>query len=363
MIELSGQRARAAACHELTPRTGAGNVAGKESKGSERSGIRARQIRGFCLPGFLRYAGRATDTRPRTGKEVRRLRSAFNLPAYQRARVKALPLGFSISRRSRLMSQLPAVVSFQSVSLPVVCRDGLPHLTARDLAHALGYADTSAVTRIYAAHRNEFTNAMSLTVKTTARGQAAPTAVRIFSARGCHLIGMFARTPVAAEFRRWVLDVLEGYGQPQPTTALSPDEHTFIERFRALKGNARKVLSAIIILLSSEDVTNWKLAMQVIGKFVPGIALPDAATSQNAPNFRAHRWMLSWDADGAERMTAIPDDAFVLTIPGLLRALAAPGEVMLDTETLTAVTTALVSQLAARASQCPKDVLPAGAVS
>jgi len=33
--------------------------------------------------------------------------------------------------------------------------------------------------------------------------------VRVFSLRGAHLIAMFARTPVAKEFRRWVLDILD----------------------------------------------------------------------------------------------------------------------------------------------------------
>lgn len=33
--------------------------------------------------------------------------------------------------------------------------------------------------------------------------------LRIFNLRGCHLITFFARTPVAKEFRKWVLDVLD----------------------------------------------------------------------------------------------------------------------------------------------------------
>lgn len=33
--------------------------------------------------------------------------------------------------------------------------------------------------------------------------------VRVFSLRGAHLIAMFARTDVAKEFRRWVLDILD----------------------------------------------------------------------------------------------------------------------------------------------------------
>lgn len=38
--------------------------------------------------------------------------------------------------------------------------------------------------------------------------------VRIFSLRGCHLLAMFARTPVAKAFRRWVLDVLDALNAP-----------------------------------------------------------------------------------------------------------------------------------------------------
>ncbi|MGL9724806.1 BRO-N domain-containing protein [Sodalis sp. (in: enterobacteria)] len=40
---------------------------------------------------------------------------------------------------------------------------------------------------------------------------------RIFSLRGAHLVAMFARTPVAKEFRKWVLDILDReVGNPQP---------------------------------------------------------------------------------------------------------------------------------------------------
>lgn len=39
---------------------------------------------------------------------------------------------------------------------------------------------------------------------------------RIFSLRGCHLLAMFARTPVAKAFRKWCLDVIERYGDRVP---------------------------------------------------------------------------------------------------------------------------------------------------
>ncbi|AIC10062.1 BRO-N domain-containing protein [Xylella fastidiosa] len=110
------------------------------------------------------------------------------------------------------MTQLPAAVCFSGKSLSIIDRDGVPHLTAADLARALGYKDTSAVLRIYSRHTDEFTSEMSLTVKLTVKGFGCGNSekpVRLFSPRGCHMVAMFARTSVAAAFRRWVLDVLE----------------------------------------------------------------------------------------------------------------------------------------------------------
>ncbi|WP_236641912.1 phage antirepressor protein [Xylella fastidiosa] len=43
------------------------------------------------------------------------------------------------------MTQLPSAVCFSGKSLSIIDRDGVPHLSARDLAHALGYADDRAL--------------------------------------------------------------------------------------------------------------------------------------------------------------------------------------------------------------------------
>jgi prophage antirepressor-like protein len=109
-------------------------------------------------------------------------------------------------------STLPAAVDFSGTSLDIIDRAGVPFLSAADLARALGYSRADAVARIYQRNAQEFSEGMALTVSLTGRGQIAPTPTRIFSARGCHLIAMFARTPRAAQFRRWVLDVLERIG-------------------------------------------------------------------------------------------------------------------------------------------------------
>ena len=55
-----------------------------------------------------------------------------------------------------------------------------------------------------------------MTAVVTLPTEGGPQETRIFSLRGCHLLAMFARTPVAKEFRKWCLDVIEKYGEQFP---------------------------------------------------------------------------------------------------------------------------------------------------
>ena len=96
---------------------------------------------------------------------------------------------------------------FQGTSLHPITQNGELWLTSRELGQALGYAREDAVNKIYERNADEFNSSMTCNVKKTLQGQRRQ--VRIFSLRGCHLIAMFARTPVAKEFRKWVLDVLD----------------------------------------------------------------------------------------------------------------------------------------------------------
>ncbi len=116
---------------------------------------------------------------------------------------------------------LPTTVAFGDQSLAIIDHAGQPWLSAADLARALEYSDSGKVSRVYRTHATEFTDAMSatITVRPAVRPESGrtgvPTETRIFSPRGCHLIAMFAGTPRAAAFRRWVLDVLEGLAMPK----------------------------------------------------------------------------------------------------------------------------------------------------
>lgn len=99
-------------------------------------------------------------------------------------------------------------LAFHDVQFNVITRNNKIWLTAVEIARALQYKTENSVSRIYARNSDEFTTGMSEEVKLTLSGNLTKSA-RVFSLRGAHLIAMFARTPVAKEFRRWVLDVLD----------------------------------------------------------------------------------------------------------------------------------------------------------
>lgn len=100
-------------------------------------------------------------------------------------------------------------LTFRDTQFDITDRNGQPWLQGAQIASALGYASEDAVSRIYRRNADEFTACMTETVKLTVSGNLQKE-VRIFSLRGAHLLAMFARTEVAKEFRRWVLDVLDG---------------------------------------------------------------------------------------------------------------------------------------------------------
>lgn len=104
---------------------------------------------------------------------------------------------------------------FEGKKLRVIERDGQTWLTAADIAAALGYSRSDKVSRIYQAHSAEFRASMTALVETPVSGFSGITAeARLFSLRGAHLVGMFARTRKGVEFRAWVLDQLEAQAGP-----------------------------------------------------------------------------------------------------------------------------------------------------
>lgn len=120
---------------------------------------------------------------------------------------------------------------FENTELSVVDHQGRHWITLYDLASALYGVDqtdatlTRKVNRVYLRHADEFNVDMTVLVEMETLGGRQK--VRVFSPRGCHLIGMFARTRRSKTFRRGVLDVLDKLADPQidtkvPSTVVAP---------------------------------------------------------------------------------------------------------------------------------------------
>lgn len=100
-------------------------------------------------------------------------------------------------------------------------------LTSSDVAKALGYKSTKSISNLFAQYEDEFSSGMTMVIESVTNGingSSRRMKVRVFSLRGAHLIAMFARTPVAKEFRRWVLDILDREITHSPITKQFSDE-------------------------------------------------------------------------------------------------------------------------------------------
>ena len=145
-------------------------------------------------------------------------------------------------------------LSFNDVNFSPVQQDGQTWLTASELAGALGYAKSDAVTQVYERNKDEFNASMTTTLKMSVvrKTGKVETENRIFSLRGAHLIAIFSKTAIAKQFRKWVLDILDKeVGAPVAKTHKS--ERTPLH-------DAHAMLVAKTKHLNSSDA--WKLIHQ-----------------------------------------------------------------------------------------------------
>ena len=114
---------------------------------------------------------------------------------------------------------------FQNTTFNIIDRDNQVWLRVHQIGEALGYKNPDrSLTNLYNANAEEFTDSMTALVELDTEGGKQQ--VRIFSLRGCHLLGMLSKTKIAKEFRVWVLDVLDHTKQPETTPALTLTDTT-----------------------------------------------------------------------------------------------------------------------------------------
>ena len=126
---------------------------------------------------------------------------------------------------------MTTALTFNDVTLSPITYQNSLWIRAVELARALGYSDGSIVSRLYRKHADEFAPEMTQLIEISSEDQngllGSAGRCRIFSLRGCHLVAMFARTPVAKAFRRWVLDVLDKLDAEQHAASPSPTPDDF----------------------------------------------------------------------------------------------------------------------------------------
>lgn len=264
-------------------------------------------------------------------------------------------------------------LAFHNTQFDIVDRSGQPWLRANQIGLALDYSDGKAIQRIYARHKDEFTDAMTGVVKlTTPSGEQE---ARIFSLRGAHLLAMFARTAVAKEFRHWVLDVLEGEAEA-PTKAkrkpkllpngLTGDQQDAIKalvkaRVEELPENkrAKAAITCWSSLKSKFGCTYKEIspeqftdAVSLIARVVLEGEWMGKSTAFSdiigRPLTRIERWMVYTDFEGNEQYKPIPYDACVMTHRELIQAMVTPGDMPVSTEEMFEFAMAALANLKGR---------------
>lgn len=199
---------------------------------------------------------------------------------------------------------------FNDFTFSPIIRDNQPWFRSSEIARALGYAREDKVTRLYQRNADEFTENMTQLIEnvdtpTLGRDTNLTNYIRIFSLRGCHLLAMFARTPVAKAFRRWVLDVIEQYGERVPVSepvtidATRPSRRTDPER---------KALTAIINTWVGMAPIHYASARaQVNAHF--GVASVDALTVAQVKD------AIRWVQGKIDTLPTLPASAPARTLP------------------------------------------------
>ena len=159
------------------------------------------------------------------------------------------------------------IVEFNNQNIEIINRNGQLYLSGAQIGKALEYDNpTKAVGNIYRNHQEEFTDDMSMTLDLRVIGKRDRNYLsRVYNREGAWLIGMFARTPKAAEFRKWVLKVL---GAVADNKSVTVTEHT-----RALPSGRKEI---VLSEKAKEEVGGIVKAVvhSEINKLLTGSELP-----------------------------------------------------------------------------------------
>lgn len=141
----------------------------------------------------------------------------------QCANTNGVSMSATICKGTNMNIVAKSDLNFQGKALVPVSNITGTWLTSADLAKALNYKSSKSITNLFNQYSDEFSSGMSQVIESVTSGNYRKK-VRVFSLRGAHLIAMFARTDVAKEFRRWVLDILDREVANSPIAKQFTDE-------------------------------------------------------------------------------------------------------------------------------------------
>lgn len=255
-----------------------------------------------------------------------------------------------------------SALAFHGTTFDIIDRNGHAWLRLPQIGVALGFKNPYHAQKVFDRNAAEFTASMTAIVKLPTAGGEQD--VRIFSLRGAHLLGMFARTAKAAEFRRWVLDILDAAAQPHTITAAQQQHLQELVALVAESGRqthgetwARLHRKFGIPRYVELPAARFEEACQYLkGKLdAPSIAalvqkhLPQAVP---APTLQGRRWLVSVDRSGRETAMPVPEEAVLLAVDEIAAWLGEPG-VLLHSGQLAAIACACIQRMAQRLPAAP----------
>jgi prophage antirepressor-like protein len=127
---------------------------------------------------------------------------------------------------------MSTILVFENTEFDVVDIHNVAWLRSFQIGSALDYKNPSSdMAKLFDRNADEFTDQMTQVLELPTAGGVQQ--VRVFSPRGCYLLGMLARTEKAKAFRQWVLDVLEGRATPQATRPTTVPQQISLHRLRS----------------------------------------------------------------------------------------------------------------------------------
>ena len=147
------------------------------------------------------------------------------------------------------------VVEFNHQNIELISKNNQLYMSGAQIGRVIELSQNDGVAKIYGRHKSEFTDEMTITIR---QGRST---VRLYNREGAWLIGMFARTPKAAEFRKWVLKVLGTVvDNTQPDKPVIVSEHT-----RSLPSGKKEI---VLSAKAREEIGG--ITKAVVGKALEG---------------------------------------------------------------------------------------------